>query len=103
MIGLGSNKNFALPPGYNGGPAWLDRRHNGSPHRLLHSQWGRDHLLPPEVSVIFSFQNLIHTLSGIYTPIVGLLLRFFMSLRVPEADVISATKKRFKNHLMTKT
>ena len=43
------------------------------------------------------------SINGIYTSIVGLLLRFFMSLRVPKADVISATKKRFENHLMTKT
>ena len=34
------------PQGDNGGPAWTDRRHNGSPHWLLHSQWDRDHLLP---------------------------------------------------------
>ena len=34
--------------------------------------------------------------------IIGLLLRFFMSLRVPKAEVVSATKKRFENHLMTK-
>ena len=26
-----------------------------------------------------------------------------MSLRVPKAEVISATKKRFENHLTTKT
>ena len=32
-----------------------------------------------------------------------LLLRFFMSLRVAKADVVSATKSRFENHLMTKT
>ena len=34
---------------------------------------------------------------------IGLLLRFFMSLRVPKAEVVSATKKRFENHLMTTT
>ena len=32
-----------------------------------------------------------------------LLLRFFMSLRVTKAEVVSATKKRFENHLMAKT
>ena len=35
--------------------------------------------------------------------IIGLTLRFFMSLRVSKAEVVSATKKRFENHLMTKT
>ena len=35
--------------------------------------------------------------------IIGVLLRFFMSLRVPKAEVVSATKKRFENHLMTTT
>ena len=44
-----------LIQGDNGGPAWTDRRHNGSPHRLLHSQRGRDYLLPAKVSV---FTNL---------------------------------------------
>ena len=38
---------FKSPPqGDNGGPAWTDRRHNGAPHWLLHSQRGRDLLLP---------------------------------------------------------
>merc|ERR1712013_633444 len=40
-------------------------------------------------------------LSGV--EIVYYLLRFFMSLRVPKAEVVSATKKRFENHLMTTT
>ena len=35
--------------------------------------------------------------------IIGVLLRFFMSLRVPKAVVVAAIKKRFENHLMTKT
>ena len=29
--------------------------------------------------------------------------RFFMSLRVPKANVVTATKKRLENQLMTKT
>ena len=35
--------------GDDGGSSWLGWRHNGSPHWLLHPQWGRDHLLPPQV------------------------------------------------------
>ena len=35
--------------------------------------------------------------------VIGVLPRFFMSLRVPKAEVVSETKKRFENHLMTKT
>ena len=45
----------------NRGPAWTDRRHNGSPHRLLHSQRGRDYLLPAKVSVFTSFKKILNT------------------------------------------
>ena len=34
---------------------------------------------------------------------INLLLRFFMSLRIPRADVVSAVKNKFDNHLMKKT
>ena len=46
----------------------------------------------------FSFYELSIWVSGSYNSI---LLRFFMSLRVPKADIVLATKRRFENHLMT--
>ena len=51
----------------------------------------------------FKFFQLSKFLTIVSVECIGLLLRFFMSLRVPKAEVVSATKKRFENHLMTKT
>ena len=69
-------------------PYW---RHNGSSHRLLNPQWSGDHLLSyqvefcphPDLSLNFSY-------------------RFFMSLTVNRAEVVTAVNKRFENHLTTK-
>ena len=54
------------------------------------------------VYYLLRLQLMIFSAGGM-KPNIGLLLRFFMSLRVPKAEVVSATKKRFENHLMTKT
>ena len=51
----------------------------------------------------FKFFQLSKFLTIVSVECIGLLLRFFMSLRVPKTEVVSASKKRFENHLMTNT
>ena len=48
-----SKVNRNLSEGDNRSPIGFDRRHHGSSHRLLHPQWGRDRLLPAQVSFKF--------------------------------------------------
>ena len=84
--------------GDNGSPTGFNRRHNGPPHWLLHPQWSRDHLLPSKVSFIF-FDKFFHCYFWFFKLS---FLRFFMSLKTPRTDVVSAVKKRFENHLTRK-
>ena len=42
-------------------------------------------------------------LSVEFNLIIGVLLRFFVSHRVPKAEVVATTKRRFESHLMSKT
>ena len=68
--------------GDNGSPTGFDWRHDGPSHWILHSQWSRDHLLPSKVFLVFiiSFPSS----------------RFFMSLKAPRAEVVTAVKKDLK-------
>ena len=54
------------------------------------------------VYYLLRFQLLMSSAFSGMNPIIGLILRFFLSLRVPKAEVVSATKKKFENHLVTK-
>ena len=45
--------DWTFSKGDNRSPVGFDRRHHGSSHRLLHPQWGRDRLLPAQVSFKF--------------------------------------------------
>ena len=57
------------------------------------------------VEIIYYLLRFIYPLilSFNFNPFTDFILRFFMSLRVPRAGVVSATKQTFENHLMTKT
>ena len=94
-----------------------DRGDNGPPHWFLHTQRGRDHLLPLKVLIRNLFRNFISffyfkiTISTVSICPIDLhsdsnpffnSLRFFMALRVPKAQVVSAVNKRSENHIATK-
>ena len=101
--------------GDNRGPIGSHWRHDGPPHWLLHSQWGRDHLLPsqvhPPIEPKFIFKLNSYLLSSPdhlrfcanQNLVITFLLRFFISLRVSKAKLASTAKNRFENHLMLKS
>ena len=76
--------------GDNGSPTGSNRRHNGPPYRLLHPQWGRDHLLHFQVIVFsFHYNNLLMHVSGSSLP------SRFTELWAVE---VPAVIKRVENH-----
>ena len=94
-----------------------DRGDNGPPYWFLHTQRGRDHLLPLKVLIKNLLRNFFHSFISRsqfpqFQPVLltytqaqihfSTRFRFFMALRVPKAQVVSAVNKRSENHFMTK-
>ena len=57
------------------------------------------------VEIVYYLLRFIYALilSLDFNPLTKFLIRFFMSLRVPRAGMVSATKQRFENNLKTET
>ena len=55
------------------------------------------------VEIIYYLLRFQFFLPVEFNLMIGVLLRFFVSHRVPKAEVVATTKRRFENHLMTKT
>ena len=55
------------------------------------------------VEIVYYLIRFFHLFSSDYKTVYFLLFRFFMSLRIPRIEVVSAVSNKFGNHLTRKT